>query len=271
MHGFPSKHLLVTYAQMEVNFKTILFTVLLSLSTFSRQCVSANRQKRIIRGTEISILDVPYMLSLALNVHHICGAAIINNDWGVTAAHCTTHDSDLSVRSGSSTLKHGGMVHKVTQVIQHELYNQSSTDFDIAVFQVEPRFELTYTKPVKLPTDRESTVDNWGLATGWGYFSPFRSQLSDVLEYVILPKVPWDECQKDYLGRANVSPRAVCYSDRKGEKDTCQGDSGGPLVNVDNVIIGITSWGDGCAKAKSPGVYTNVMLFVDWIKNHTGM
>lgn len=54
---------------------------------------------------------------------------------------------------------------------------------------------------------------------------------------------------------------------------TCliQGDSGGPLVNIDNILLGITSWGDGCGVPLSPGVYTDVIFLRDWIKNVTKM
>ena len=48
-----------------------------------------------------------------------------------------------------------------------------------------------------------------------------------------------------------------------------QGDSGGPLYmkrGSQLVQLGIVSWGIGCARADSPGVYTRVTKMMDWIR-----
>ena len=47
-----------------------------------------------------------------------------------------------------------------------------------------------------------------------------------------------------------------------------QGDSGGPLVTADGAgaaLVGITSWGDGCARPGTYGVYTRVSEFLPWV------
>jgi secreted trypsin-like serine protease len=49
--------------------------------------------------------------------------------------------------------------------------------------------------------------------------------------------------------------------------DTCQGDSGGPLLKGKDYTkpqVGIVSWGYECAR-NSPGVYTDVAYYHDWI------
>lgn len=36
------------------------------------------------------------------------------------------------------------------------------------------------------------------------------------------------------------------------------------------VLIGLTSYGDGCARANAMGVYTRVAAYQDWIRQTTG-
>jgi len=58
----------------------------------------------------------------------------------------------------------------------------------------------------------------------------------------------------------------ICAADPG--QDSCQGDSGGPLYDKDNgVVVGVVSWGLGCASPGSAGVYTNISHFTEWIKS----
>lgn len=49
-----------------------------------------------------------------------------------------------------------------------------------------------------------------------------------------------------------------------GGRDACQGDSGGPLY-YGEILIGVVSWGNGCAQARFPGISTSVASYTDWI------
>lgn len=72
-----------------------------------------------------------------------------------------------------------------------------------------------------------------------------------------------------------ITPNMICAGDPLGgwTKDTCQGDSGGPLQMIHSrnpclfQVIGITSFGQGCAIIDTPGVYTRVSSYVPWIES----
>ena len=74
-----------------------------------------------------------------------------------------------------------------------------------------------------------------------------------------------ETCNEDYSGY-DITDKMICAG-QKG-KDSCQGDSGGPLVAYKDgspVLVGVVSWGVGCALEGYPGVYARVSAFVDWI------
>jgi secreted trypsin-like serine protease len=61
----------------------------------------------------------------------------------------------------------------------------------------------------------------------------------------------------------------ICAGLDVGGKDSCQGDSGGPLLVRDNqdraMLVGVVSWGEGCARPNKYGIYSKVDSVSDWI------
>lgn len=73
-----------------------------------------------------------------------------------------------------------------------------------------------------------------------------------------------ETCARAYQRLATITSGMLCANATQPERDACQGDSGGPLV-ADDVLIGIVSWGERCADALYPGVYTKVSEYNSWI------
>ena len=105
--------------------------------------------------------------------------------------------------------------------------------------------------------------------SGWGVMSTGEGTISNVLNAVDVPITSFEDCKSAYGQRVNRDH--VCAGLKQGGKDSCQGDSGGPLVrrrgNLTE-LVGIVSFGYGCAQAGAPGVYTKVSSYIDWIEQN---
>lgn len=101
---------------------------------------------------------------------------------------------------------------------------------------------------------------------GWGDTSGF-GDYAYALRAAPVTVLSDEVCGRAYPGDADGQYRAdsmVCAGDDGGGKDACQGDSGGPLV-AQGRLIGLVSWGRGCGRADSPGVYTRIAPFADFV------
>ena len=64
-------------------------------------------------------------------------------------------------------------------------------------------------------------------------------------------------CNSNAMYSGDITDSMMCAADTN--EDSCSGDSGGPLFDSDNnAVVGVTSWGNGCARADSPGVYARI-------------
>lgn len=98
-------------------------------------------------------------------------------------------------------------------------------------------------------------------------FFQYQGAASPILLGTYVNIVDPDKCAKAYLRIATVYPGMICANATNPPRDACQGDSGGPLV-ADGYLVGIVSWGEGCADAAYPGVYTRVSEYALWIMKH---
>ncbi|XP_011713800.2 coagulation factor XI isoform X2 [Macaca nemestrina] len=252
----------------------------LRLCKMDNECTTKIKP-RIVGGTASVRGEWPWQVTLhttSPTQRHLCGGSIIGNQWILTAAHCfygVESPKILRVYIGilnQSEIKEDTSFFGVQEIIIHDQYKMAESGYDIALLKLETTVNYTDSqRPICLPSKGDRNViytDCW--VTGWGY-RKLRDKIQNTLQKAKIPLVTNDECQKRYRGH-KITHKMICAGYREGGKDACKGDSGGPLSCKHNEVwhlVGITSWGEGCAQRERPGVYTNVVEYVDWILEKT--
>ncbi len=216
---------------------------------------------RIVGGTVAGASDNPFQVALLQkNISNnrsaqFCGGMLYKADYIITAAHCSDFvtASQVQVLTGTRNLDGTGVRRNVTRISIHPSWNPNTFDSDVAVWQLSTA--ATGIPLVRLAAGDPIVGTNL-LATGWGALSEGGSAPIN-LRKVSLPLVSTTNCNdaNSYNGQITVNMR--CAGRDSGGIDTCQGDSGGPLANS-SLLIGIVSWGFGCARPNLFGVYTRV-------------
>uniref|UniRef100_A0A3Q2EAE8 Transmembrane serine protease 15 n=1 Tax=Cyprinodon variegatus TaxID=28743 RepID=A0A3Q2EAE8_CYPVA len=254
----------------------------LCLDMFSEQ--SFNRccsyfltcEERVVGGTNAEKGAWPWMVSLHWKGRHVCGASLIGSSWLLTAAHCVYGKNIhlqywsalLGLHAQSYMYSEDVQTRYVDQIIIHKEYNRLSKHADIAMMHLQQPINFTqWVQPVCLPAEGQSfTAGKKCFIAGWGRDAEGGSP-ADVLQEAQLPLINQDQCQ-EFLPEYNITSSMLCAGYPEGGVDSCQGDSGGPLMCVEDghwTVIGVTSFGVGCARPQKPGGYARVSAFVSWI------
>ncbi|KAJ4336320.1 hypothetical protein N0V87_005471 [Didymella glomerata] len=214
----------------------------------------------IVGGTTANAGDFPFIVSLQKSGSHFCGGSLINANTVITAAHCTVGQtaSSLTVRAGSLNRNSGGTLVRVSSIKVHPSFSSSTLTNDVAIWKLATSIPTSstigYASLAASGSDpasgSTSTVAGWG-TTSAGGSSP------TTLRKVDVPIVSRATCRNNY-SVSEITDTMFCAGVTAGGKDSCQGDSGGPIVDSSKTLIGLVSWGDGCAEAGKPGVYARV-------------
>ncbi|XP_064075556.1 serine proteinase stubble-like [Vanessa tameamea] len=241
-------------------------------------------QARIVGGAKSGFGQWPWQISLrqyrTSTYLHKCGAALLNENWAITAAHCVERvpPSELLVRLGEYDLAneeepYGFAERRVQIVASHPHFDPATFEYDLALLRFyEPVTFQPNILPVCVPDDDDDYVGRTAYVTGWGRLYD-EGPLPSVLQEVEVPVINNTACESMYLAAGyneHIPNIFICAGWKKGGSDSCEGDSGGPMVVPRGrdgrfVLSGIISWGIGCAEPNQPGVYTRISEFRDWI------
>merc|ERR1719430_3066988 len=239
---------------------------------------------RIVGGHEVNPMHSKpyqvYLQSCSSRGCAMCGATLLNKRYAMTAMHCVEEASSLVVALGEHNIRadienHQAKTIAVERVIKRADYDTNSVNNDIALLRLAQEVDFNENiVPACLPSSTSQKYAGWdAVVSGWGTTSS-GGRTSDVLKetrQTILTNTA-AECVQGAGGpgaTASVPETKLCAY--KQGTDSCQGDSGGPLVVMEDgrwTVVGVVSYGFGCATSGFAGVYARVTNYMNWIQSN---
>lgn len=168
-----------------MELRTILFAVLIVAinSVYAESIETPSDANRVVGGENARKGQFPYIVSFRglvdyfdpqINVtikrySHFCGGSILNDQWVVTAAHCTVrlasiHTASIFVGAHS----YDGIRYALQQYISHPEYDPNRVKNDIALLKTSHRIQFNArVQPISI-SRRHINGGLEAMLSGWG-------------------------------------------------------------------------------------------------------
>ncbi|XP_017490763.1 PREDICTED: trypsin I-P1-like [Rhagoletis zephyria] len=239
---------------------------------------------KIINGTEAKWEGTRHQVSVRLaasdwffGAGHICGGSLIAPRTVLTAGHCIWSAGAKRFRNASAyTVVMGNLnryqrdantlIFGVAKISVHRNFNATTYEADVALLHLNASVTTDFKRAYSIPLndERNMTAGSICQVSGWGRTEDggFAPQLM-VVDVAIVNR---SQCAINY--GEFIGDGMICAGYMAGGRDACVGDSGGPLA-CDGKLVGVVSFGVGCAQPGYPGVYADVASYAEWIHNET--
>lgn len=225
---------------------------------------------RIAGGSAAIQGQIPYIVSIqTLQQLHICGGAIVNSRWIITAGHCIINraPSSLIARVGSLRLSEGGVTHGIHQARIHPGFNLNTRANDLSTIQTTiPIVFNVLVRSIPLSASIVDTVN--AVVSGWGQ-TVAGGELSQSLQFFNTITIRNPQCITQ-LANTGLGPlvtnQHICAVTRVGQ-GICGGDNGAPLTQ-NNELIAIASFAVPCGTGV-PDVFIRLQPYALWISQNT--
>ncbi|XP_055617451.1 trypsin 3A1-like [Toxorhynchites rutilus septentrionalis] len=236
-------------------------------------CGVNGRSNRIVGGAEAPAHEYPWLAGLFRQGKLYCGASVLTKNYVITAAHCVNSFEPNEIRvylGGHNISKDYTELRRVKRIIDHESFDIFTFNNDVALLELDKPLRYGPTiQPICLPDGSvRDFTGSLGIVAGWGRIEE-KLPPSKTLRSVVVPIWSQQQCLDAGYSSKKISENMMCAGFHDGKKDACQGDSGGPMHKMGNSgsmeVIGVVSWGRGCARPNLPGIYTRIVNYLPWI------